>query len=631
MTILNNTRLNFFGGIEIDVSVPNNKANYEVNIEGQAEPKSIELFNPYTSTMSDEAIALNISDEEIINSLRAKNGDYFVRGGWNNYGLHTVITNKTKIRSAGAPNNVKKTNNMVGFDFVLLGSANPESGQFNNTSPVMVDLNPLGSTYSQISLGGVLIGTLDKPLLHLKGDRITSNVGNSAGDLSFKILNGNNYSPGSNMFAGTWQVTYPITEELKQTVASGNSEADKEMLAFLNTKGATGVVVNFSFFEMCPKMTTAEQRESYYTNQDGRNPSVGRIIGSIGLAFEGDTAQNPDGRLLLSSLPNTPAGNQITPAWACLYEYKSKPYLSLNLSLALLQKNFRENRTDYNSDTLNPAIDFGELELRAGAQVIHFSVNYADYYNYGGILDLELSEQQQQAIESNPITIIGRSEENNRMLSIAESEYRIYSDDINNYIGDKIGDSKEVTLQVRHLGQAVNWDFIIDVGFNNIQSTNNNAPFLDLSVDAIKVSKGDTSVSYTIKVAETVQGVDDVNMLAGFEDVQFTFGEAMQVINTRKYRYTDFGIARGSKVSWQQAYENVLRYHYLNFPGMSTFFPLNTAQTILDNKEGIRDRTSDKFWPTSLYMPVVRSMSPSQIRLLNAFMFDQEWDPDSPS
>lgn len=630
MTILNNTRLNFFGGIEIDVSVPNNKANYEVNIEGQAEPKSIELFNPYTSTMSDQAIALNISDEEIINSLRAKDKDYFVRGGWNNYGLHTVVNNNTIIRSAGAPNNVKQTNNMVGFPFSLLASVNPKSGQLGNSSPVMVDLNPLGSTYSQISLGGVLIGTLDKPLLHLKGDRITSNVGNSAGDLSFKILNGNNYSPGSNMFAGTWQVTYPITEELKQTVASGNSKADEEMLAFLNTKGATGVVVNFSFFEMCPKMTTAELREFYYMGQNERNPSVGRIIGSVGLAFEGDTAQNPDGRLLLSSLPNTPAGNQITPVWACLYEHESKPYLSLNLSLALLQKNFRENRTDYNSDTLNPAIDFGELELRAGTQVISFSVNYADYYNYGGILDLELSEQQQQAIESNPITIIGRSEENNRMLSIAESEYRIYSDDINNYIGDKIGDSKEINLQVRHLGQAVNRDFIIDVGLNNIQSTNNNAPFLDLSVDAIKVTKGDTSVSYTIKVAETVEGVDDVNMLAGFEDVQFTFGEAMQVINTRKYRYTDFGIARGSKVSWQQAYENVLRYHYLNFPGMSTFFSLNTAQTILDHKEGIRDRTSDKFWPTSLYMPVVRSMSPSQIRLLNAFMFDQEWDPDKP-
>ncbi len=379
---------------------------------------------------------------------------------------------------------------------------------------------------------------------------------------------------------------------------------------------------------MCPKYTTEQQRKSYYTNQDGRNPSVGRIIGSIGLAFDGETAQNPDGRLLLSSLPNTPAGAQTTPIWAALYEYDNKPYLSLNLSLALLQKNFRTNRTDYNSDTLNAAIDFGSLVLEAGQQTMTFEPDYVDYYKYGGVIDILLTNQQQQVIEQNPISIIGHNQENNRSLSISESKYRIFSDDINNYIGDKAGDSKDVNLQVRYLGQAVNAALTVDVARNNIQGTHNNTPFLDLSIETIKVSKGDTSVSYTIKVAEQIENIDDVNNMAGFEDVQFTFGTAVQVINTRKYRYTNFNITSGSKVSWQQVYENVLRYHYLNFPGMSTLFPLNSAEQILNNKEGIKARTSSQYWPTSLYMPVVRSMSPSQIRLLNAFMFDQEWDPD---
>lgn len=628
MSILNSTRLNFFGGIEVDVSVPNNKADYEVMVDGVS--KTIDVFNPYTAAMSDEAIKLKISDGDIINSLRAKYGDYFVRGGWNNYGLHTVTTNNAQIRSAGVPGKVSTNNAMAGLPFFLLGSANPESGQFNNTNAMMVDLNPLGSTYSQIALGGILVGTLEQPLLHLKGDRIISNVGNSAAGLSFKLLNGNGDSPGSNMFAGTWQVTYPITTELKQSVNSGSQDADQQMLAFLNTRGATGVVVNFSFFEMCPKYTTEQQRKSYYANQDGRNPSVGRIIGSIGLAFDGETTQNPDGRLLLSSLPNTPAGPQTTPIWAALYEYDNKPYLSLNLSLALLQKNFRTNRTDYNSDTLNAAIDFGSLVLEAGQQTMTFVPDYVDYYKYGGVIDILLTNQQQQVIEQNPISIIGHNQENNRSLSITESQYRIFSDDINNYIGDKAGDSKDVNLQVRYLGQAVNADLTVDVARNNIQGTNNSTPFLDLSIETIKVSKGNTSVSYTIKVAEEIENIDDVNSMAGFEDVQFTFGSAVQVINTRKYRYTDFGIASGSKVSWQQVYENVLRYHYLNFPGMSTLFPLNSAEQILNNKEGIKARTSSQYWPTSLYMPVVRSMSPSQIRLLNAFMFDQEWDPDKP-
>ncbi|WP_299495711.1 hypothetical protein [uncultured Shewanella sp.] len=61
---------------------------------------------------------------------------------------------------------------------------------------------------------------------------------------------------------------------------------------------------------------------------------------------------------------------------------------------------------------------------------------------------------------------------------------------------------------------------------------------------------------------------------------------------------------------------------------MSTVFPLNLAQTILDNKEGIKARMSSQYWPTSLYMPIVRSMSPSQVRLINAFAFNTPWDPN---
>ena len=64
MSILNNYRINFFGGIEVDVSVPNNKATYPV--DGQKH----DIFNPATSTLTDFIYKHGISDEEIIDMAR---------------------------------------------------------------------------------------------------------------------------------------------------------------------------------------------------------------------------------------------------------------------------------------------------------------------------------------------------------------------------------------------------------------------------------------------------------------------------------------------------------------------------------------------------------------------------------
>jgi|GEM_PF-369427 len=82
----------------------------------------------------------------------------------------------------------------------------------------------------------------------------------------------------------------------------------------------------------------------------------------------------------------------------------------------------------------------------------------------------------------------------------------------------------------------------------------------------------------------------------------------------------------GEKVSWDQAYAYVLRFYYLIFPAMSKRIPLNFENVIHGTGPQILARTSEDYRETSLYMPIVRSMTPVQIRLLHAYLNNEIWN-----
>jgi hypothetical protein len=71
----------------------------------------------------------------------------------------------------------------------------------------------------------------------------------------------------------------------------------------------------------------------------------------------------------------------------------------------------------------------------------------------------------------------------------------------------------------------------------------------------------------------------------------------------------------------------VLRFHYLAFPAMSRYIPLNQPDAIMGAKNAILARTSDAYKGTTLFMPVVRSMSPAQRALLRAYLTGSPWQP----
>ena len=89
MSILNGPRLNFWGGISTDVSVPNNSPTLPNGIA-----TSLELFDLTTSTVADQA--KTYSDEHLYQLINAPDprigpNSRYTAGGWNHYGEHLSL------------------------------------------------------------------------------------------------------------------------------------------------------------------------------------------------------------------------------------------------------------------------------------------------------------------------------------------------------------------------------------------------------------------------------------------------------------------------------------------------------------------------------------------------------------
>jgi hypothetical protein len=138
------------------------------------------------------------------------------------------------------------------------------------------------------------------------------------------------------------------------------------------------------------------------------------------------------------------------------------------------------------------------------------------------------------------------------------------------------------------------------------------------------VSPGQLSVTFSVNVKPAAAP------LAGFVALTYTVNgqdSGTYFTNFRKYAQTDFGIPKGTTITWELMYPNVLRFHYLAFPAMSRYIPLNQPDAIMGAKNPILARTSDAYKGTTLFMPVVRSMSPSQRALLRAYLTGEPWQP----
>lgn len=580
MSYLNGPRINFWGGGSTNVDTANNDGN-----------GIVDLVNT--------AVIVNQTDDQLIADLRAPatNGQgqpYYTVGGWNYYGDHQVAWLNAQVSSAGAPGAVSQTDPLVKLPVYLLGSVDPVSGEGPYGGPVMVDLDPTSSQSTQIYVGGFQIGTGATPALQVRADtRCHSQL------LGLRYPPGSSkpphLTPGSVWANGTFQLAFPR----KAIVHYDASYAT--LAAVVDAPGAIGIVVRFCMFEFMPGLSTAQLRASYAANYNDSNPSLGRIIGTVGPWFAGEPATCPPGRLLQNANLGGAQGVAHLDAGA--------GRLTLDLSSALQGRALRKKATDVTSP-IGPNVDYGDLRIGTGGSVLATTPSLPDtYYLFGGVYDVPVSAAAVTALGQGPIQVTGTK----NGLVIQESPLRVYGDTRNVYIDDA-GSPFTVNLLVRYLGGPVPVDVTLDLAPGS-PGTLPPAPFLSFPATATVPTGGD-SVSVPVVDVGGSPGFVALNVNVGGDTVWF--------VNFRKYPVDDFSaqIAAGP-LAWDFVYEHTLRYYYVLFPAMSKRIPLNDQPTITATAGEILKRLSPQYHDTTLRMPVTRSLSPGKVKLLTTYLQQQ--------
>ncbi|WP_248741705.1 MULTISPECIES: hypothetical protein [unclassified Pseudomonas] len=603
MSILNGPRLNFWGGIRTDVSLPNNSPT--IPYDGD---DNWPIFDLTTSTLASGA--RSYTDNQLNSMINAPTGDYYTAGGWNHYGQHVVDMQNALISSQGSPGSVSTTGDMVGQPVYLLGSVDPMTGQKPVSGPMMVDLDPTSTTTTQIFVGGLQIGGSSNIQLLIHDNAVCSSL-----DLGKRVLQPTPKeldAPGSCRISGTFQLTFPLS-----SIVSWNQNS-AGLRSIIQAPGATGIVLRFVMFEMCPTMTTPQLQADYAAGRDTPNPSIGRVIGTLAPAFANEPLDCQAGRQIV---------NQGTGGTG--YADLSNPaMLSVDMVNIIPKQTFRAVRDDITSP-IGPNGNYGTVTLAAGETTLGTldptSSPLFDYYVYGGIVDLPLNTAQQSAVRSSPLGISAPGSIAGTTLQATESVYRIYADQRSVYTED-YPQGLSITLQVRYLGAAVTSTTEIDLTAGPSGPYYTQQRYCDFLYfpPALTVSPGQLSVTFSVNVKPAAAP------LAGFVALTYTVNgqdSGTYFTNFRKYAETDFGIPRGTTITWEQMYPNVLRFHYLAFPAMSRYIPLNQPDAIMGAKNPILARTSDAYKGTTLFMPVVRSMSSCQRALLRAYLTGEPWQP----
>src|SRR5471030_282074 len=600
MSILNGPRLNFWGGIRTDVSLPNNSPTIP-----QGEPDGWPLFDLTTSTLAPGA--QSYTDDQLNGMINAPNGDYYTAGGWNHYGQHVVDMQSALISSQGNPGNISTTGDQVGQPVYLLGSVDPVTGQGPVSGPMMVDLDPTATNTTQIFVGGLQIGGSDNIQLLIRANTVCSSL-----DVKKRILEPEDMdAPGSFRLSGTFQLTFPLS-----SIVSWNQNSSG-LQSIIQAPGETGIVLRFVVFEMCPEMTTEQLDADYAAGRNTPNPSIGRVIGTLAPAFADEPMNCQPGRQLVNKYTNS-------TGYADLGD---SGLLSIDMVNVIPKQNFRVVRDDITSP-IGPNANYGPVTITAGATTLTTldptSSPLFNYYVYGGIVDLPLSSSQQLAVQKNPLAINAPDTVYKSTLHATESIYRVYADQRNVYLEDH-PNGLSITLQVRHLGVPVDSAAEIDLKATPpaLYDQPQNWDFLDFPA-SLTVNTGQLAVSFpvTVKPGTAAQ--------AGFVALTYTvngLASGSYFTSFRKYAQTDFGIPAVTTITWPLMYPNVLRFHYLAFPAMSRYIPLNQPDAIMAAKNPILARTSDAYKGTTLFMPVVRSMSPCQRALLRAYLTGEPWQP----
>ncbi|BDD04018.1 hypothetical protein [Aureibacter tunicatorum] len=631
MSYLNNFRLSFSGGCSFNPCTANN------------DDVGLFVMDPVNGSLAGDFA--DLSDEEAQHKLKqlTQNGSY-VSSGWNFFGDYAFLFKQLGITSAGMPGDINPLSEPLPFYF--LGSVDPTNQHSRYGSPIMIDMDPTGTSCSRVIFGGLLIGDdMDNPLL-----KITGNVSSANYYIDPRSIKAGGFSS----FMATWQVSYAyddswIVDESNETIKALMDEVKKNK----------GITINFSIFEMAPAILSQNLSADFNEGKGTMNPVIGYTIGNIGVWEADELASSPSGRVIS---PTHSIKSKETIGSSAFFSIDQNNTLSIDLSKCFIKKSPRFtisseealNDPAKNKERINQIENVGQIgpnvTLDGELKLVTFdndgniktqfdnTIDYdnENYFKTGGVVDVAMNADDITEIENNPVGLILTNSDNDPITLLSEEIYVIRSEDKYLYINPN--ETNPLNFKIEKLGKPLSPSDSIEIEFDleftgTLQAEFDQHKALNIALtsavgnlNTVSEEEGNEKYTLTITGKEANGCALDLGWIVGGYR-QINFSKINGIKNSfyavaKTYQNDDYShMDESDKFTWDFVYPEVLRYYYVIFPAMSLRLPLNNETLITDNVYAeVLKRISDQYRDTSLFMPMTHVMSPGKTTLLRQYL-----------
>jgi hypothetical protein len=674
MSILSYPRINFRGVFRTNPCTANNDDVMPAVVE-----RDIDSFGADLAGMTDDQIHAYLREQVMMSYPGSSDCMAFMRSGWNLYGDHftafdnTVVTSVVSGPNAADQATTAAQDPLVGLPVVILGSATGDPARRGD--PILCDLDSTGLVTTQLWIGGLQVGStvLDHDTrAYQNWLNFNSTVGSYGGEQNFVGI-------GCMM-----QFTIPASA----LPASINEASAGMQSLFTAARAAAGLVIRFRCYEVEPQITDENLYATFQQGQAIANPALGYLVGTIGVWEQGEPEseaagrklqatytpsgrptmawQSPDGKVS-GSIPGIPLPWQGPPALignAVALVQPSLQVISLDLISSFPKYGYRNPdgpQTPTARGFAAPKVmaNVGNVELAVIAVTggppqtigpINYGFgNYSQYEDFGGIVDVPYDPSLGPTINTGTLVIRGTptSPLNAGVLLVQETVVRVVTDDRALYLPPG-ATNQTVRLKVFQRGGPTTSDTVIyPVEYANIiqteapaqcadgvrpnQTVGSESPGILAFPAQVTIPAGQGySDWFEFQISASQSGATVLN----YQVDQTVMGTSVPAWSTcnyssiRVYAADDFSAlyAKGP-LQWDDVYANVLRYYALIYPAMSTYIPLNLADSIVQHGALIKQRLNIPGTPgffTTLNMPLTRQMSPAKVQLVLDFIDQQK-------
>jgi hypothetical protein len=597
----------------------------------------------------------------------------------------TVVTSVVTGPTAAEQSTTAAQDPLVGAAVNVLGSVTGDPARRGD--PILCDLDSTGLVTTQLWIGGLQLGSggpmgtdASKIITQIDYDtrayqnwlNFFSTVGSYGGEQNFVGI-------GCMM-----QFAIPASA-LPATV---NSTSPGLQALFAAARAAAGLVVRFRCYEVEPQITDENLFATFQQGNAIDNPALGYLVGTIGVWQQGEPETEPAGRKLQAtytpngrptmawqspdgtvngSIPGIPQPWEGPPALignAVALVQPSAGVISLDLIQTFPKYGYRnpdgpQTPTARGFAAPKAMANVGSVELavvsvtggppQVIAPINYGLGNYSLYEDLGGIVDVPYDSSLAPLIASGTLIIQGSAAStlNANVMLVQETIIRVVTDDRALYLAPG-ATNQVVRLKVFERGGPTTSDTVIyPVEYANIiqveppssscgdgvrpnQTVSSESPGILNFPSPVTIPAGQGySDWFEIEISAPQSGAT----VLSYQIDTTVFGDSVPAWTTcnyssiRVYAADDFSAlyAKGP-LQWADVYANVLRYYALIYPAMSTYIPLNLADSIVQQGALIKQRLNIPGSPgffTTLNMPLTRTMSPAKVQLVLDFIDQQ--------